>query len=374
MFRLRHSILLLIAAVALALSSCAPPEPVRIGFIGGLSGWSPDFGIDGLHGTRLAVELRNKAGGINGRSIELISADDQQNPDVARQEIARLINHKVATIVGPMTSAMGIATVPLINQAQLLMISPSVTTNELSGQDDYFFRVSPATRDFVKTSANFYVQTWGLRKLRLIYDLRNRAYTENWSRDFSEAFAATGGQLLQPLSFTSSDAVDFSGLAREALAESPDGIILVTNSVDSAMLCASIRKLNATVAIGTSEWASTGRLIELGGKSVEGIAVEHFVDLQSTQPAYVAFRDAYIQRFGQHPGFGGVYAFDATNIILDALEKKKPDQSLKQVLLALKEFSGVQNPISFDANGDTQGKTYIFVVKNGAFVPARPVP
>ena len=120
-----------------------------------LSGWSPELGIDGLHGARLAVELRNKAGGIKGRQIQLIEADDQQDTETARLSITRLIEHKVTAIVGPMTSAMALATAPLANQAQLLMISPTATSNDLSGKDDYFFRVVPAKRQYVKTSADF---------------------------------------------------------------------------------------------------------------------------------------------------------------------------------------------------------------------------
>ena len=261
MFCSRHIMLILIAALSLVLCACAPPDPVRIGFLGGLSGWSPELGIDGLHGARLAVELRNQAGGVKGRQIELVEADDQQDTETARQSIARLIEHRVAAVVGPMTSAMAIATVPLANQAQLLLISPTATSNDLSGQDDYFFRVVPATRQYVKTSADFYYRSWGLRKLRLVYDLRNRSYTESWLRDFSAVFAAAGGTLLEPISFTSSDEVVFSGLARRALSDSPDGIVIVANSVDTAMLCESIRKLNTAIAVGAAEWASTGRLI-----------------------------------------------------------------------------------------------------------------
>lgn len=375
MIRLRQTILILITAIAFSLSSCAPTEPIRIGFLAGLSGWSPELGIDGLHGARLAVELRNRAGGIKGRQIELVEADDQQDAETARLSITRLIEHKVAAVVGPMTSAMAIATVPLSDQAQLLTISPTATSNDLSGKDDYFFRVVPATRQYVKISADFYYSVWGLRKLRLVYDLRNRSYTESWLKDFSDVFAKAGGTLLEPIDFTSSDEVVFSSLARKALSENPEGIIIIANSVDTAMLCESIRKLNSSIAIGAAEWASTGRLIELGGKSVEGVAVEHFFDQQSTQPSYIAFQKAYTKRFGQAPGFGALYTFDATNVILDALEKEAPDQSLKQTLLAQKTFAGTQRPVTFDATGDSEGGSFILIVKDGVFAPpARTAP
>jgi len=204
--------------------------------------------------------------------------------------------------------------------------------------------------------------------------LRNRSYAESWLKDFSDVFAKADGKLLEPINFTSSDEVVFSSLALRALSESPEGIIIIANSVDTAMLCESIRKLNSSIAIGAVEWASTGQLIELDGKSVEGIAVEHFFDQQSTQPHYLAFRDAYDKRFGQAPGFGSLYTFDAANVILDALETEAPGQLLKQTLLAKKIFTVTQRLVVFDSNGDSEGGSFILIVKDGVFDPGRTAP
>ena len=371
---MRHAILFILASTALALASCAPPEPIRIGFLGGLSGRASDLGIGGLNGVRLAVDLRNKAGGIKGRQIELIEADDQQNPDIVPQAFAFLIKHQVAAIIGPMTSAMAIPAVALANQARLLMLSPTVTTNDLSGLDDYFFRVLPETGEFARTSAHYYFRTLGLRRVLLAYDLRNRSYTESWLRDFSKAFAEAGGKVLAPIGFNSSDETNFAALAHEALSGKPDGIIILGNSVDAAMLCQSIRQLDAAIALGTSEWAATERLAELGGRAVEGITVAQFIDRQSTQAAYVDFRTAYLGRFRLEPGFAGISGFDAANVVFAALEKKAPEQSLKQAILAQQTFAGVQKPIAFDANGDTRGGTFMVTVRNGAFVPPGSAP
>lgn len=368
----RQALLMLLAASSLMLLSCAPPEPVRIGYLAGLSGRVTDLGLGGLNGVRLALEMRNQAGGIKGRPIELVEADDQQDPEIARLALGRLFEQQVQAVVGPMTSDMAVATVPLADQAQRVMISPTVTTNDLTGRDDYFFRVIPQTRSFVKTSAAHHFHTLGVRRIRLVYDLQNRSYSESWRNDFSAAFAEAGGSLLDPLSFVSSNDVDFASLARQALENNPQGIIILGNSVDAAMLCQQIRKLNASVAIGTSEWAATERLIELGGRDVEGLSIAQFIDRFSTNPNYVVFRDAYVRRFGVQPGFPGVLAFDAANVIFDALEQKTADQSLKQVLLSKRQFAGTQTAIRFDDYGDSTGTTFMITVKNGLFAPLTP--
>ncbi|MEI7430435.1 MAG: ABC transporter substrate-binding protein [Betaproteobacteria bacterium] len=366
--------LLLIVVSSLLLSSCSPPEVIHVGYLGGLSGRVTDLGIGGLNGVRLATEIRNKQGGIKGHLIEVVEADDQQEPEIARQAIERLIERKVVAVIGPMTSAMAMATVPQINQAKLLMLSPTVTTGDLSGIDDYFFRVIPATRDFVKTNADYYHRTLGLQKIRLVYDVRNKSYTESWLKEFTEYFKASGGHTLPAIAFSSSDETRFTELARQTLQDKPEGIIIISNSVDAAMLCQSLRKLNPAIFIGTSEWAATERLPELGGKSVEGITVAQFFDRQSTQASYLTFKAAYIKRFNREPGFAELFAFDAANIIFAALESQTPKQSLKAAILAKKTFPNAQNQIIFDANGDTEGRTFMVAIKNGSYVPLPAIP
>lgn len=355
-------------SVVAALIACAPPEPIRIGYIGGLSGRVSDLGIGGLQGARLAVELRNQAGGIKGRPVELIEVDDQQDPQVALKAFNSLIEHRVAAVVGPMTSAMAMAIVPRANEARMLVMSPTVTTGDLLGINDHFLRVIPATREFVRTNADYYYQTLGLRRLRLIFDMRNQSYSESWLTEFSKFFADNGGTLLSPLPFTSSEETTFPALARAALSDKPDGIIIVANSVDAAMLCQAIRKLDTGIALGTSEWAATERLAELGGKWVEGVTVAQFFERDSRMPTYLSFRAAYQSRFSREPGFPETFSFDAANVILDALDKKTEQQPLKEAILSRRHFNGVQRPIDFDENGDTLGRTFMVSIQQGVFL------
>ena len=90
---LKHWLLLFSLAGALAggLAGCSPPEPIRLGFIGGISGRVADLGIGGRNGVALAIEMRNKSGGVNGRPVELIVEDDKQDPEIAKRAVGRLI-------------------------------------------------------------------------------------------------------------------------------------------------------------------------------------------------------------------------------------------------------------------------------------------
>ena len=363
----RRRVGILLASLGL-LSACAPPEPIRVGFLGGISGRVADLGIGGRNGATLAIELRNKAGGIGGRSLELIAEDDRQEPEVAQRAVAQLIERKVVAIIGPMTSAMAVATVPLMNRAQLLMISPTVTSKALSGLDDYFFRVIAATTEYARKSANYNFSTQGSRRVAVAFDMRNQAYTESWLQDYRQAFEAAGGAIVAAVPFSSSDETRFSELAEQLLRAHPDSLLILANSVDTALLAQQLRKRTAVVPINTSEWAATERLIELGGKAVEGFVISQFLDRDSQQPSYLAFRKAFVARFGLEPGFAGLTAFDATNVLLDALAAQSSGQTLKQTILGHREYVGAQSVIRFDASGDAVRDTYMTTIRHGAFV------
>jgi len=348
---------------------CSPPEPIHIGFLGGVSGRVADLGIAGRDGALLAVEERNARGGVVGRQIKLVVEDDLQDPQAAHQAMDRLVAQHVAAVVGPMTSAVAVAVVPQANAAGLTLVAPTVTTNDLTGIDDQFFRVVAPTAGHVGKSAQHHYKNLGLRRIAMAYDLRNKAYAQSWSGDFRKAFQALGGAVIFEESFTSSDSLVFTQLAEKLLASAPDGVVVIANSVDAALLIQKLRQRAPSIAIATSEWAATERLIDLGGRALEGVVVAQYVDRNSPVPTYVRFRAAYQKRFEREPGFAGLAAFDATNVVLDGLQAQQSGQTLKQALLTQREFVGAQSTIRFDDTGDTHRETYLSVIHNGEFQP-----
>ncbi|MEZ5575031.1 MAG: ABC transporter substrate-binding protein [Candidatus Competibacteraceae bacterium] len=350
------------------LLGCEPPEPIRIGFVGGTSGRVADLGIAGRDAVLLAVELRNQSGGVAGRKVKLLIKDDQQSPEVARRAVRDLIEQGVVAIVGPMTSAMAIAVVPIANEAKVLLMSPTATTDDLTGLDDYFFRLNTSARDNASRIARYHVGQNATRRLAATYDLRNKSYTENWLDSFRATYVQGGGEVVKVIGFESGGETTFLQLAQDLLAAPVDGVLIVANSVDTALLCQQIRKLGSRVPIISSEWAATERLVELGGKAVEGVIMAQNFDRNSTAPRYRAFYQAYRDRFHREPGFGGVIAFDAANVVLDALAQRREGRSVKETVLAARRFEGVEEPMLFNEFGEVKRRLFITVVRDGQFM------
>lgn len=359
--------LLIVGSIVLFLGGCQR-EPIRIGFLGGMSGRVADLGVGGRNGAMLAVEERNARGGIKGRPVELVIRDDEQNAETARTTAGELVERKVEAVIGPMTSSMAIAVVPIINRARLVAVSPTVTTTDLSGVDDYFLRVLPDTSRYAPKSARFHFQKSGLRRAAILYDTGNSSYTVSWLTGFRKTFEGLGGRTVAVGTFSSGENVSFSPIVHDVLRHNPDLVVLVCSAVDAALICQQIRKLNSRVTITVSEWGSTERFIELGGAAVEGVFFAQFLNHSDTTPRYRNFLAAYRKRFGQDPGFSALAAYDAANVVLDALDARKKGEGLKSAILAIRTFQGVQRKIILNRFGDADATTFLTVVNNGRFV------
>lgn len=365
---LRRSLCPLFAFVCLILllAGCER-TPVRIGFVGGISGRVADLGVGGRNGALLAIEERNARGGINGRAVELLIRDDQQHEETARKVTRELLGQGVEAIIGPMTSSMALAVVPIVNKARMVTVSPTVTTAELSGLDDHFIMVLPNTRSYAPKSARFHLKKSGLRRAAIVFDAGNGPYTTSWLNAFSANYRKQGGRIVAAASFTSGENRPFSPIVRTLLRHEPDLIVLVCNAVDAALLCQQIRKLDRRVTISVSEWGSTERFIELGGASVEGVYFAQFHNHGDRTPRYLGFRAAYRRRFGQDPGFSALAGYDAATVLMDAMTTRKRSTPLKDAILG-RTFQGVQRTIVFNRFGDTDSTTFITQVDRGRFV------
>jgi branched-chain amino acid transport system substrate-binding protein len=167
------------------LLGCEKKKPIKIGFVGGLTGPFDELGINGRNGVILAVEEANNAGGISGHPIKLICKDDQQNETRALNVDQELINEGVIAIIGHMTSTMSVKVLPLINKTKILMISP--TTSKLSCQDDYFIRLLPYN-ETNRPLAQYAYHKLNLRKLTIVYDLSNIEFSQLIRDDITKEF------------------------------------------------------------------------------------------------------------------------------------------------------------------------------------------
>ena len=91
-------------------------------------------------------------------------------------------------------------------------------------------------------------------------------------------------------------------------------------------------------------------------------------DRDDQSERYRDFADAFYKRFQRQPGYSTVAAYDATTVVLTALKNRKRGETLKQAALRSGPYQGLQQSITFDANGDTRRQAFFTTIQNGRYV------
>ncbi len=358
---------ILVLVLSFFMASCGPKPPVRVGFIGGLTDNNSDNGQAGLYAVELAVEQANRAGGIEGRLVELVIRDDAQNAATAANAAQELVAARVEAVIGPFTSAMAVATVHVTGKAGILQVSPTITSMTFYGKDDNLLRINRTTRDNARDYAAV-MRARNQRRIAVAYDTRNLNFTESWLNEFRDAASALGSEVVVAVPYESGVYTNPDKVVAQMLQAQPDSLFFIAGALDVARLAQQVRQQGSRLPIGAAEWAATEQLVELGSSVVEGLLIVQNYDRDDTSERYVTFSEAYFRRYQQQPGYSSVSAYDAATVVLTALKNRRKGETLKAAALRSSPYQGLQQIITFDANGDTQRKVFFTEIHDGRYV------
>jgi branched-chain amino acid transport system substrate-binding protein len=144
-------------------------------------------------------------------------------------------------------------------------------------------------------------------------------------------------------------------------------VVLISSALDTALLATQLRQQAPQLLLATPAWAAADTLIEMGGRAVEGMITAQAFDLNDSSAAFVAFKQRYQARFAQPIDTAALTSYNATHVLLAALQQRLPGEHPKQALLRIRQFQGLQRLIVFDDFGDSDSLLYPMVVRDGRF-------
>src|SRR5467141_1292314 len=192
-----------VLAAAVALISCGEQKPpagveIKIGHVGPLTGGIAHLGKDNENGARLAVEEANAAGiRIGGTAVKftLVAEDDQADPKVGTTVAQKLVDAKVAGVVGHLNSGTSIPASPIYNGANIPMITGSATNPELTERGlKGVFRVVGRDDQQGPAMANYLIANAKPKVVAIIDDAT--AYGKGLANEVEKTLKAAGVNVL----------------------------------------------------------------------------------------------------------------------------------------------------------------------------------
>ena len=357
----------LAAAMALAAGPLAAQDVVKIGFASPLTGGQASYGKDNQNGAQMAIdELNASQPKIGGKAVkfELMAEDDQADPKLGPTIAQKLVDAKVAGVVGHFNSGVTIPASKVYSDAGIPQLS--VSTNVKYTQQGFktAFRLMADDGKQGKALGEYAVKKLGFKRLAVIDD--STAYGQGLADEFEKAVKASGGQVVKR-EHTNDKAVEFAPLLTSIKSANPDAIFFGGYDQQAAPMARQMKTLGMNQKLMGGETMNSAKFIELAGPAAEGhIASTPGAALQS-RPGGAAFAAKYKARYGQDIGLYAPYFYDGV-MVLGAAMKAANSTDPAKVLPALAKikYDGITANISFDDKGElTQGLLTIFEVKNG---------
>ena len=371
---MRRNLSLLALAVLLAglFPSCKSPpaKEIKIGLITPLSGDVKTFGESVKNAFEIAVEEANAKGGVAGLTIATVIVDDKNDPTEASNAANLLINqHQVKAIVGSVTSKTTIPVSDLAQSSRIPTITGTATNPKVTVADgkrkDYMFRACYTDSFQGTVMAKFARESLRAGKAAVLYDASND-YSKGIAEVFRDAFRRMEGNVTAYESYGKDD-VDFSALLTKVKATKPDVLFLPDyyNKVGLIAKQAKESGLKATL-IGPDGWDSP-ELVKVAGDAIEGGYFSNHYSPEDTRPEVVNWVKKYKEKFRQTPDALGTLAYDATNMLLEAIRKANSADpgKIRDALASLSGFEGVTGKFTMDEHGDPIKSAVIIQIKDG---------
>lgn len=339
----------LLAAVPLAAQAA---EPIKLGMVVPLTGPIADAGRYGMQGAKLAVEEINAAGGVLGRPIELIIEDDQtQNPTTVLAFTKLADNKDIIAFLGPTRSTQIQAIAPSVLQAgRPVMIGGTDPTLTKSG-NPWFFRFRPNDTYTARAMAAFGVEKLGKKNWAIVH--ATDAFGSNAKGLFTDALKARG---ITPVLTEGqpNNSPDYTAVALSVKQSGADILAtFITFEPDVAIFARQLKQLGVNPVWLGSPSITTTTARKLGGPTLFGTyAVADFHP--DANPEAKAFAAKYTAAYKTTPDFFASWPYDAVHVLAKAIGAAgdTSPEKIRQALLAVRDYHGVEGTYNFDANGD----------------------
>ena len=353
----------------------APPPPpaieIKIGHVGPLTGGIAHLGKDNENGARLAIEEANAAKiKIDGKDAKLVlvAEDDQADPKVGTTVAQKLVDAKVAGVVGHLNSGTSIPASSIYNAAGIPVISGSATNPKLTEQGfKQQFRVV-ARDDQQGPAIASYLAANNKPKLVAVIDDAT-AYGEGLANEVEKALKAASIKVLAREKGTDKT-TDWKAVLTKLKGRKPDAIFYGGMDATGGPLVKQGRELGIKAVFSFGDGACTDKMTELAGKAAEGLLCS-----QAGIPPQAAskkFLEAYKKKFNTDPILYAPFTYDAANLLIEAMKKADSAEPQKYLpeLQKISGFSGATGPIAFDDKGDRKdAEITIFAMKGGKIEP-----
>ncbi|MBP2263797.1 branched-chain amino acid ABC transporter substrate-binding protein [Pseudomonas sp. BP8] len=356
--------------VAMGGANAAESQVVKIGFAGPLTGPSAHQGQDVEHGIQIAVEEANQQQlkiGDKVAEFKLVSEDDVADPRTGTAVAQRLVDSKVAVVIGHYNSGTSIPASKIYAAAGIPQISPSATNPALTQQGiTSVFRVVNDDATLGRYAGNFLVSKLEAKRIAIFDD--RTAYGQGLADEVTKAVKAAGGNVVVR-EYTNDKSTDFNAILTTAKAQKADAVFFAALDYQAAPMAKQMKNLGLKARFMNIGNLPNDSFKQMAGSAAEGVYAWNYGTPLLEMPKGAAFEQKLKEKFGVGVVQSSPAAYDATWAAINAMVKAGSAEPTAYLpVLKRESYEGVTGTIAFDDKGNLKSPAAtVFQFEAGAW-------
>lgn len=354
-------------------------ETINIGAVLDISGPSSSLGIPERDTLQMLADQLNAKGGINGRQIKMVVLDNKSDEMEGVLAVKRLIDtEKVVAIIGASASGTSLAMVDTVQKEGVPLISLATNSKIVEPVADRKWVFKMAQSDsLVASNMIKYAKTRGAQKIAILH--MNNAYGDGGQKALNEAAAANGISVVFQDKFEATDK-EMSAQLTKIKNSDAQAVLVWAIPPSASIVTRNYSELALTIPMIHSHGIANQNFLDLAGSAANGIELpvgkivvaEQLPDSDPQKQALMSYTRDFTAKFNTPPSTFGGHAWDAFNMVVNAIEEAGDDRSkVRDALENTKNFvgiSGVFNMSEQDHNGLDESCMVMVGVKDGKWV------
>lgn len=351
----------------------ADSNSIKIGLLNEMTGGNATFGTSSANGAKMAFKEINAKGGVLGKQIVAIIADNKSEPSESANAMTKLATQdNVVAVTGVFASSNAIAASSVAEATKTPFLAVGATNPKVTVDDKtkkvkaYTFRVCFIDPFQGTVGANFVLNTLKLKKAAIMVD-NSSDYSKGLAAFFKAAFTKGGGSILAEEAYLQKDQ-DFKAVLTKIKSMNAEVIYVPGYYEEVGKIVKQAREMGiATPIIGGDGWDSP-KLVELGGAAaLNNTFFTNHYSVDDNSPASKAFVEAYKKEYGQNPDALAVLGYDAAKLLIDAIQRANSlDKAKIQAALAsTKDYPAITGATTLNASHDAVKSAVIIEMKGG---------
>jgi len=355
---------LVLAMVGLGVAGCPSEETPTVSAILPLTGELSIYGESIQRGLDLAViDLRANPDAVE---FNLTVVDSAGDPETAGRLLLEQYTAGAVAAIGGVTTDEALAMVPIADESQRVLLSPSASGAELTGASAKFYRVVPSDAKEGATMATFATQKLELEEIAILSSASS--YAVGIRDAFSSQFQQLGGKVSEVIEVPAGG--DVAAAVEQVVALNPKGVYVAGYVSEIESLLVALRSTGYDLPVlTTSAFALPDVIARIGEPTRRVYLTQMVFNAESDDPKVRAFADAYRAAYNSDPDVYAAQAYDSMMVLAEALKELGPVAGdFWRAVRGIRDFVGVGGVLQFDERGDAQRFHRVHVIQKAEIV------